>query len=124
MVQNLSLSYQERIRNDIVNGAKEKIQIIIVEDDNKQQEMYKDCIEEFNIDNPNYEIEAFQLANDQDVPKLIYNNHIDAIIVDLDILKSDFRDTNGKIIWALVVIFLPVIGSILYFLIGKSQKIQ
>lgn len=67
-----------------MNGAKEKIQIIIVEDDNKQQEMYKDCIEEFNIDNPNYEIEAFQLANDQDVPKLIYNNHIDAIIVDLD----------------------------------------
>lgn len=45
------------------------------------------------------------------------------IIALIDILKSDFRDTNGKIIWALVVIFLPVIGSILYFLIGKSQKI-
>ena len=46
------------------------------------------------------------------------------IIALIDILKSDFRDTNGKIIWVLVVIFLPVIGSILYFLIGKSQKIQ
>ena len=46
------------------------------------------------------------------------------IIALIDILKSDFRDTNGKIIWALVVIFLPVIGSILFFLIGKSQKIQ
>ena len=46
------------------------------------------------------------------------------IIALIDILKSDFRDTNGKIIWALVVIFLPVIVSILYFLIGKSQKIQ
>lgn len=46
------------------------------------------------------------------------------IIALIDILKSDFRDTNGKIIWALVVIFLPVIGSILYFLIGKNQKIQ
>ena len=46
------------------------------------------------------------------------------IIALIDILKSDFRDINGKIIWALVVIFLPVIGSILYFLIGKSQKIQ
>lgn len=46
------------------------------------------------------------------------------IIALIDILKSDFRDTNGKITWALVVIFLPVIGSILYFLIGKSQKIQ
>ena len=46
------------------------------------------------------------------------------IIALIDILKSDFRDTNGKIIWVLVVIFLPVIGSILYFLIGKSQKTQ
>ena len=46
------------------------------------------------------------------------------IIALIDILKSDFRDTNGKIIWVLVDIFLPVIGSILYFLIGKSQKIQ
>lgn len=46
------------------------------------------------------------------------------IIALIDILKSDFRDTNDKIIWALVVIFLPVIGSILYFLIGKSQKTQ
>ena len=46
------------------------------------------------------------------------------IIALIDILKSDFRDTNGKIIWALVVIFLPIIGSILYFLIGRSQKIQ
>ena len=46
------------------------------------------------------------------------------IIALIDILKSDFRETNDKIIWALVVIFLPVIGSILYFLIGKSQKIQ
>ena len=45
------------------------------------------------------------------------------IIALIDILKIDFRYTNGKIIWALVVIFLPVIGSILYFLIGKSQKI-
>ena len=46
------------------------------------------------------------------------------IIALIDILKSDFRDTNGKIIWALVVIFLPIIGSILNFLIGRSQKIQ
>ena len=46
------------------------------------------------------------------------------IIALIDILKSDFRDTNGKIIWALVVIFLPVIGSILYFFFFFSQKIQ
>lgn len=46
------------------------------------------------------------------------------IIALIDILKSDFKDSNGKIIWLLLVIFLPVIGSILYFAIGKSQKIN
>lgn len=46
------------------------------------------------------------------------------IIALIDILKSNFRDSNGKIIWALVVIFLPIIGSILYFAIGRSQKIR
>lgn len=46
------------------------------------------------------------------------------IIALIDILKSVFKDSNGKIIWLLLVIFLPVIGSILYFAIGKSQKIN
>lgn len=46
------------------------------------------------------------------------------IIALIDILKSDFKDSNGKIIWLLLVIFLPVLGSILYFAIGKSQKIN
>lgn len=46
------------------------------------------------------------------------------IIALIDILKSDFKDTNGKIIWILIVLFLPLIGSILYFAIGKNQKIK
>ncbi len=40
----------------------------------------------------------------------------------VDILKSEFTGSN-KIIWVLVVLFLPLIGSILYFVIGKKQKI-
>jgi len=44
------------------------------------------------------------------------------IIALIDILKSDFQG-NNKIIWVLVVIFLPIIGAILYFIIGKNQKI-
>lgn len=64
--------------------AKEKIQIIIVEDDKIQQDMYKDCIDEFNLENVIHEAIAFQLSDDKDVPKILYNNHIDAIIVDLD----------------------------------------
>ena len=41
----------------------------------------------------------------------------------VDILRSKFED-NTKIIWVIVVIFLSTIGAILYFLIGKNQKIK
>lgn len=39
-----------------------------------------------------------------------------------DILKHDFEG-NNKIVWVFVVAVLPVIGSILYFAIGRGQKI-
>ncbi len=41
----------------------------------------------------------------------------------VDIIKSDFKDSNNKIIWILIVILVPIIGSILYFLMAKNQKI-
>lgn len=44
------------------------------------------------------------------------------ILAILDIVKSDFKDNTIKIVWLLVVIFLPVIGSILYFIAGRSSK--
>lgn len=40
----------------------------------------------------------------------------------IDILKSDFAEINLKLIWILIVIFLPILGSILYFIIGRKQK--
>jgi hypothetical protein len=45
------------------------------------------------------------------------------VVALIDILKSNFQG-NNKIIWVLVVIFLPLIGAILYFTIGRNQKIQ
>jgi heme/copper-type cytochrome/quinol oxidase subunit 2 len=48
---------------------------------------------------------------------------IPTIIALIDILKSKFEG-NNKIIWILVVIFLNLIGAILYFAIGKNQKIK
>jgi hypothetical protein len=45
------------------------------------------------------------------------------IIALVDILRSDFRG-DDKIIWVLIVIFFPFLGSILYFLIGRSKKIR
>lgn len=41
----------------------------------------------------------------------------------VDIIKSNFKDSNNKIIWILIVILVPIIGSILYFLMAKNQKI-
>lgn len=45
------------------------------------------------------------------------------VIALIDILKAQFNGYD-KLIWVLVVILLPVVGAILYFLIGKKQKLQ
>lgn len=42
----------------------------------------------------------------------------------IDILKSEFQVQQNKLIWVLVTIFLPLLGAILYFLIGRSQRTQ
>jgi len=39
----------------------------------------------------------------------------------IDILKSEFKDSNNKIIWLVLTFLLPVLGPILYFLIGRKQ---
>ena len=41
----------------------------------------------------------------------------------IDLIKSDFRESNLKLIWALIIIFIPLLGSILYLFIGRNQKI-
>jgi len=43
------------------------------------------------------------------------------IIAIVSILKSP-ADTGTKILWCLLVIFLPVIGMVLYFLMGPGRK--
>ncbi len=48
---------------------------------------------------------------------------IPTIIALIDILKSKF-ERNNKLIWVLVVLFLNLIGAVLYFTIGKKQKIE
>ncbi|WP_415222219.1 PLD nuclease N-terminal domain-containing protein [Psychroserpens sp.] len=40
-----------------------------------------------------------------------------------DILKSSF-EKNNKIIWILVVLLVPILGSILYIFIGRKQKLK
>ncbi len=44
------------------------------------------------------------------------------LIALVDILGSEFTGSN-KLIWVVVVILIPILGGILYFAIGRSQKI-
>jgi hypothetical protein len=44
------------------------------------------------------------------------------IIALIDILRNEFTGSN-KLIWVLVTIFLPFLGSLLYFGIGRKQKL-
>jgi hypothetical protein len=43
------------------------------------------------------------------------------IIAIVDCLKSDAA-TGKKLLWILLVLILPVLGMILYFLLGKKKK--
>lgn len=38
-----------------------------------------------------------------------------------DIVQSSFKNNTRKWLWIVVVIFLPILGSILYFLLGKQE---
>ncbi len=45
------------------------------------------------------------------------------IIALIDILKSEFTG-NNKIVWLLVILLIPIVGPIIYFIVGKNQKIK
>jgi len=42
----------------------------------------------------------------------------------VDAVKSDFKDSSTKLIWMALLIFLPVIGTLVYFFAAKGTKIQ
>ena len=43
------------------------------------------------------------------------------IVAILSLLKSS-ADTGTKILWLLLIVFLPFVGMILYFLMGPGRK--
>src|SRR5665647_18522 len=53
---------------------------------------------------------------------IIFFTAVLPILAIIDILRSEFAG-NNKIMWVLIVLFMNIIGSILYFLIGRDQKI-
>lgn len=46
------------------------------------------------------------------------------IYVLVDILKSEFTNSINKIIWLILVLVTGPLGIVLYFFIGRKQKIQ
>ncbi|WP_111310057.1 PLDc N-terminal domain-containing protein [Confluentibacter sediminis] len=47
---------------------------------------------------------------------------IPTIIALIDILKNEFSG-NNKIVWILVVLLGNLLGTLLYFIIGRKQKL-
>lgn len=45
------------------------------------------------------------------------------LIALVDVIRSNFRSSNDKLIWVLVVLFLNIIGAVLYLLIGRNQRV-
>ena len=46
------------------------------------------------------------------------------VVALLNLLKSNFKDSTTKLIWVVVILLLPVAGSILYFIVGRRQRIK
>ncbi|SFU08204.1 Phospholipase_D-nuclease N-terminal [Algoriphagus locisalis] len=40
-----------------------------------------------------------------------------------DVVTSNFANDNDKLIWVIIVVLLPLIGTILWFLIGRGKRI-
>ncbi len=46
------------------------------------------------------------------------------VIALVDIIRNEFNQSRNKLVWIIVVILLPIIGSVLYYFIGRKQKIE
>ena len=46
------------------------------------------------------------------------------IIALFSLLKSIFKDSTTKLIWVLVILLVPVAGPMLYFFIGRRQRVK
>ena len=41
----------------------------------------------------------------------------------IDILRSNFKGQHDKLIWVIVVLLMSFVGSILYLVIGRKQRV-
>lgn len=40
----------------------------------------------------------------------------------MDLLKSN-KPTNTKLLWLIVILIAPILGSVLYFVLGRTNRI-
>lgn len=40
-----------------------------------------------------------------------------------DVVTSRFANSNDKLIWIIIVLLLPLLGTILWFAIGRNKRI-
>lgn len=40
----------------------------------------------------------------------------------LNVIRSDFRGQNDELIWVIVILFLNIIGALLYLIVGRKQR--
>ncbi|ADB40366.1 PLDc N-terminal domain-containing protein [Spirosoma linguale] len=45
------------------------------------------------------------------------------IVALVDVVRSNFRGPNDKVIWVIIIVFLNLIGALLYIFIGRKQRI-
>ena len=41
----------------------------------------------------------------------------------ISVLMNEFKG-NEKIMWVIIIIFLPFLGSLLYFLVGRDKRLN
>lgn len=40
----------------------------------------------------------------------------------IDMIRSDFKESHMKLIWAILIVFVPIIGTFLYLNMNKRTK--
>ncbi|REG83611.1 PLDc N-terminal domain-containing protein [Algoriphagus antarcticus] len=40
-----------------------------------------------------------------------------------DVVSGKFTNPNDKLIWVVIVVLVPLVGAILWFLIGRGKRI-
>ena len=46
------------------------------------------------------------------------------VLAIVEIIRSEFQDKTERIIWLLLVILLPFLGTILYLMIGRKSRLS